>query len=448
MRPNLVVIIIDTLRADRLGAYGFDADTSPELDALAEQGVRFERVIAPSSWTRPAVGSMITSLPPRTLGIYDERQDGLDDRFVTLAEVLWSGGYWTLGTTANPNINSRFRFDQGFDEYVDSDVLWKWMGAEPEKFSETERLLPTGHEIYQKMLTRLRKLDRYPFYAQLNVMEVHEHARYEKRSPDRRDVDLFEGRPDRNYLRAVRQASREVVEFIHEVESLPGGANTLFVVTSDHGEGLHSHPSVGGSDGHGILLYESNLLVPLILYHPGNDLPRGHVVHQAVRLLDLMPTLLGYAGLRGPREMEGTSLMPLLQDGADPVELPEIFVAETHFRGQYKLAAYSSDWKYIENRDGHKGLPYIGLHPAGKMEDGIHTNLSEENPEQVAKLQHALHAWELEHPRVRRTAISAAVSMDERMQLRMLGYAQIGTSESEANDTPSVGAGPSFAGGP
>lgn len=231
-------------------------------------------------------------------------------------------------------------------------------------------------------------------------------------------------------------------------QRLPGGKNTLFVVTSNHGEGLDSHPSVGGSKGHGLLLYESNLRVPLILYHPGKDLPRGHVVHQPVRLLDLMPTLLDYAGLRGPREMEGTSLMPLLQDGANPVELPEVFVAETRYRGQDKLAAYSSDWKYIENRDGHKGLPSIGLHPAGKMEDGVHTNLSEENPEQVAKLQRALYAWEMEQPPARRSAIGAAVSMNERMQLQMLGYAQLESSEPEANLAPSVDAGPFFAAGP
>jgi arylsulfatase A-like enzyme len=423
VRPNLVVILIDTLRADRLGAYGFELDTSPELDALAAEGVRFDRVVSPTSWTRPAVASLLTSLPPRTLGIYYEHDDGLDDRFATLAEVLWAGGYWTIGATANPNINSSFHFDQGFDEYVDSNVLWMWMGAEPNKFSETEQLLPLGRDIYEKTLNRLRKSDRRPFYAQVSVMEVHEHARYDERSPRPDEAALFPGHPERDYLRAVRQATREAVEFIRAVEQLPGGENTLFVVTSDHGEGLDSHPSVSASDGHGMLLYESNLRVPLIVYDPSGRLPRGHVVTQDVRLLDLMPTLLAYAGLPGPEEMEGTSLLPLMLAETDRIPLPEVFVAETRFRGQHKIAAYSPDWKYIENRDGHKGLPYISLDAMGVMEDGFRTSVYDDHPTEAAALRHALRRWEREHPQVRRTPTASAVTLDERVQLEMLGYA-------------------------
>jgi len=110
-RPNIVLIIIDNLRADRLGAYGFPAPTSPELDAYGRKGVRFERVVAQSTWTRPSIGSMLTSLHPRTLGLYREEGEMLGGEFTTLAEALKQNGYWTAGATANPNINAYFNFD-------------------------------------------------------------------------------------------------------------------------------------------------------------------------------------------------------------------------------------------------------------------------------------------------------------------------------------------------
>jgi arylsulfatase A-like enzyme len=115
--PNVVLIIIDTLRQDKLSAYGFPEETSPEIDRMAEQGVRFDRVIAQSSWTRPSIGSMLTSQYPRTLGIYKEMDEVLPDDFVTIAEALKEAGYTTIGATANANINTSFNFQQGFDHY-------------------------------------------------------------------------------------------------------------------------------------------------------------------------------------------------------------------------------------------------------------------------------------------------------------------------------------------
>ena len=114
-KPNIVLIIIDTLRADMLGAYGFPLPTSPELDSFSREGVRFSRVVTPNTWTRPSHGALLTSLHPRTLGLYQEKGEILANRFVTLAETLQNDGYFTVGATANPNINSAFNFQQGFD---------------------------------------------------------------------------------------------------------------------------------------------------------------------------------------------------------------------------------------------------------------------------------------------------------------------------------------------
>jgi arylsulfatase A-like enzyme len=417
-RPNVVLVIVDTLRADRLGSYGFAADVSPALDALAREGVVFESVLAPSSWTRTSIGSILTSLPPRSLGIFNEMTDALDDRFTTLAEVLWAAGYWTLGATANPNINSSYRFHQGFDEYRDSNVLFPWMLHEPGKTADGA--LPAGRALYRALLDALARDERRPFYVQVTVMEVHEHVNEDQDLPPAY-AGLFGEHEDAAYSRAVRRATDELASFVEAVTRLPGGDNTLFVVTSDHGEGLGDHPHVKESSQHGFLLYESHLRVPLILYDPAGRLPAGLRVARPVRLLDLMPTVLEWVGVEGPTEMRGRSLVPLLSD-AGRIDLPEVFFAETRFQGRNKVAAYSSKWKYIENRDARPDLPPRGLHPADVREDGLRTDVSGQHPEVVEELHRAVEEWERAHPPSRRTDLRTPLSIGELRQLRELGY--------------------------
>src|SRR4030042_4918019 len=151
-RPNVVLIIIDTLRADKLGCYGFPDETSPEIDRFAENGILFKRTIAQSSWTKPSIGSMLTSLYPRSIGIYKEKFDILDDKYLTLAEVLKENGYFTLGVTANPNINSIFNFNQGFDHYIDSDIIWDWMKQEEGNELYSANILPDSRIVFDKAL--------------------------------------------------------------------------------------------------------------------------------------------------------------------------------------------------------------------------------------------------------------------------------------------------------
>jgi arylsulfatase A-like enzyme len=428
-RPNLVLIIIDTLRADRLGAYGFGSDASPELDTYARRGVRFASVFASSSWTRPSVGALLTSLYPRTLGIYDEEGHALNENFTTLPEVLREHGYWTLGATANPNINSSFNFDQGFDHYIDSNVLWEWMPKEPGKKLETEQALHSGVEIYQALEAQLSRVEHRPFYAQVTVMEVHEASREYAAGSDPADPAAEEAEPppeetERRYFEAVRQASREAHAFIRRLSALTQGEQTLFVVTSDHGEGLSDHPHVGRSRRHGPLLYESQLRVPLILYSTAGDLPAGRVIETPVRLLDLMPTILDYAAVPAPDGVEGRSLLPLLRDEDAVVDLPETFVAETRFRRYNKIAAYGEKWKYIENRDDHRGTLPRALHRMGVKEDGRRTDLAPGYAAVANRFASWVRAWEEAHPRAAPTAPDAPLSDSEIAQLESMGYGQ------------------------
>lgn len=419
-RPNVVLVVIDTLRADRLGAYGFPEASSPGLDALAARGVVFRNVLASSSWTRPSIASLLTSLPPRSLGIFHEYRDALGERFTTLAEVLWAAGYRTLGATANPNLNRSYRFDQGFDDYVESDVLFPWMRPEPGKRSTERAPLPSGRDIYRSVVERLAREPRRPFFVQVNVMEVHEHRLFEDGGPEAGE-SLFAGREDAGYLRAVRRATDALADFVEAVSALPGGRNTLFVVTSDHGEGLSDHPHVANASGHGFVLYASQLRVPLLLLHPGGALPQGRVVEQRVRLLDVMPTILDFVGLRGPAEMEGRSLLPLAL-GQTQVDLPEVFFAETRFQRRDKVAAYTSKWKYFENREPFSKLPPRTLDRADVVEDGARTDLAAANPQVVEELAARVREWELAHPPGAPTPQAQPPSQQELEQLRDLGY--------------------------
>lgn len=428
LRPNLVLIIVDTLRADRLGTYGFPLDTSPELDAYARRGARFELALSQATWTRPSIGSMLTSLYPRTLGIYNERAEILDDRFVTLAEHLGRHGYTTLGATANPNINSHFNFHQGFDRYIDSSVVMEWMDSSPaqRKRGEDASWLSPARDVLRSVLDAIDGLGTSPYFVQINLMDVHEF--HDPRVPTDETVsELFPEEPSdrlRRYLRAIRVVSREIDRFIRALSEDPAWSDTLFVITSDHGETLGDHSGLADPKWHGYLVYESQARVPLLLYDTGGRVPPGLVIDRPVRILDLMPTMLDHAGVPLPDGLDGVSLLPLLREPEARIALPEAIVVETRFREARKIAAYTDKWKYVENRDAHEGTTPTALHAVGVPEDGARTNVAARYPEEAAHLAALLRRWESAHPEAEPTLADRIPPEEVIQQLRGLGYAE------------------------
>jgi arylsulfatase A-like enzyme len=417
--PNVVLIIIDTLRQDKLDAYGFPEETSPEIGRMAEQGVRFDRVIAQSSWTRPSIGSMLTAHYPRTLGIYKEKDEVLPDDFVTLAEVLTEAGYTTIGATANANINTSFNFQQGFDHYIDSTVLARWMDPTEGARAHKEQKVQSAREIFNSLVAQVKERKKPPYYLQANVMEVHEYQ--DKRMDLSKYEPLFAGNADRRYLAAIRVVSEEIHRFVQTLSALPGFERTLFVIVSDHGEGLHDHSPVKTSSGHGQLLYQSQVLVPLILYATDDSLPRGKVIEARARLLDLMPTLLDYLGLEAPAGIAGKSMVPAI-DGQEPPELPWGLVAETQLRWSNAIGVYGPHWEYFEHRAPHPGTDPQELQEKGKRERGSMSNQLGAHPEAGSALQTFLREWESAHPRAKPTKRATPLPALEEEQLRALGY--------------------------
>ena len=420
-RPNVVLIIIDTLRADKLGCYGFPENISPAIDQIALNGILFENVISQCSWTRPSIGSMLTSLYPRAIGIYKEKFDILHGKYQTLAEILKANGYYTLGITANPNINSVFNFHQGFDDYQDSTVIWTWM--KPQKGQTTTKPgvnLHTSADIFNTALKKASTSKHFPWYIQIVVMEVHTPSIIRNEYKQ-----LFSNYPRSQYYSAIKQVSFDIENFIQRLCSIPGWENTLFVLTSDHGEGLDDHPDVPSSHSHGNLLYESQMRVPLIFFHTKTSRAefKQKRIKQPVRLLDLLPTLLDYIGISPPNDIEGRSLINLMKGKGEYLALPDCFVTETNWRNVSKIAIYSDRWKYIENYDN---WPYVNKHelqPMGIKENGMKTDkISSANEEVVNKLKKYLDSWQNLHIKSESTAPESMIRDREIEQLKSLGY--------------------------
>lgn len=419
--PNVVMLLVDTLRADALGAYGCPYDTSPELDQLAKQGVVFRHVLAQSPWTRPSIGSLLTSCYPRTIGIYKEQDEILPGAFVTLAEALQSHGYKTIGVHANPNINSFFNFQQGFDVYIGSEIWYNFMRPEPGRKRFRQSTLASSRELFDKAFELIEPKEDRPYYLQFVLMDVHEWYRGAHDLTRNEYRDMFRDAPNSTYLAPVRQTSADIQAFIDRLIAKPGWENTLFIVVADHGEGLDSHPDVYRSKWHGRLLYESQLRVPQIWWNPAWP-DHGIEVNQRVRLLDLMPTLLDYLGFPAPAGVQGTSVLPLINDPGATVNLPPYFAVETALREHDKAGVYGPDWKYIEAYDKHKGMDPKELQAMGVAENGTKTNRIAEHPEVAADMARYLNEWREAHPKAAPLAPGAEMSEETVEQLKAIGY--------------------------
>ena len=431
--PNIVLFIIDTLRADKLSSYGYPADTSPALTRLAERGVQFDKVTAQTSWTMPSIGSMLTSRYPRSLGLYAEDAQMVPNSADTLAELLKRAGYVTFGITANPNLNSRYNFQQGFDEYHESIVVFgRTRDQVPEgKIFHRDSTLRTAPDITQSVLEfAKRQTGALPSFIQIDVMEVHEHFKGKLMRPEYKQ--LFKGNPSANYLRMIRQVTDDTEVFVNELTALAGWENTLFVITSDHGEGLTDHPGVKLSNAHGALLYESQLNVPWIMFNPSWQPERSQIT-QRVRLLDLVPTILDYAGIETAGEFEGVSLMPLVNGAVDTVGLPEFIVTETSFRHYRKVSAIGDEWQFIDNRKEHPGLPTLEYQRLGAKPNGIATDQSAQHADDITRMQEFIADWEAAHPLAEPTPIEDDLDEETRAQLESVGY--LGEEEDEDEES-------------
>jgi arylsulfatase A-like enzyme len=327
-RPEIVVIVIDTLRADRLGAYGNPRGLTPFLDQLAGRAFVFRNAYAQSSWTGASVASLFTSRYQSEHGVLHPTE-ALQDSELTLAEVLKAAGYATAGFTANFMVGKHMGFGQGFDRY---DTFWLVPGPDPTSAQmpvRAARVIEGARDWVHG--TTGPENARPPRFLYLQLMEPH--PAYAPPAPAM--AKLRGGRPpadvgainalmlfgnrvqpgpdERAQLEDVYDA--EVIAVDDALRSLFGEAafrdllaRAVVVITADHGEGFGDHELLG----HGATLYNELIRVPLLVLTPAQA--RRVDVDDVVQLIDVAPTLVGLAGITLPQSFEGRSFAGLLSD--------------------------------------------------------------------------------------------------------------------------------------
>lgn len=347
----VVLVVIDTLRADYLGSYGFQGEVSPEIDRLAKESLVFERCSAGSPWTKPSVATLFTSTYPEIHHVLTEHglfrnrapsartteTDVLEDSFQTLAEVLRDGGYVSTAFVGNPWISSEMGYAQGFSDFHgDSNT--------PVPQGELKR--PSGSllEGVRNFLAARAAEPQRPFFLYLHLMDVH--GPYDA---DEADVQAVKDSPSlgpsipmgpaemrrvppylrgpqwtsdpanadvriwrAHYAAGVRSADRQIGALRRALEESGFLDRTLLIVTSDHGEQLYDHKSWD----HGYSLLEHQLHVPLVMRLPGHSQARR--IPSLVSLIDVPTTVVGLVGGKRPTEWQGRDLSAALQAGDTP----------------------------------------------------------------------------------------------------------------------------------
>ncbi len=369
-RPsNLLLITVDTTRADALGAYGQPLDTSPEIDRLAREGVLFERAIASNPETLPSHSTLFTGRFPFAHGVRSNSGYVLPEQSVTLAEILAAAGFVTAAEVAALVMNPTTQIGQGFASYRDPDspgvTLKK---VEYVEAPEAELSIRVASDISRHGIDFIRTHRTRPFFLWLHYFDPH--VPYS--APGNFNAKL----PESPYHAEIASADSQIGRVIEELERLGLRDDTLVVLTSDHGEGLGEH----GELTHSYFVYQSTMRIPLIFWGP-RLLKQGTRVASVVRNADVAPTVLDLLGLPIVADMQGVSLRPLLTGETKEMALPaygeSIELAKVFAISPLRFVV-EGRWKYI-----HKVNPelYDLVADPGEL-----TNVAAANPEVVARL--------------------------------------------------------------
>ncbi|MBN2374525.1 sulfatase [bacterium] len=345
-RPNIVLISIDTLRADRLGVYGYSNNTSPHIDRLAQEGTFFRLAVSQSPWTLPSHASIMTSLYPSQHGANKEGAL-LDKTFLTLAEALKEEGYNTAAFTGGGWLSRGFGFQQGFCLYDDKaeeslNLEYRPMPAiiSFPVFRNRRDFFFSVAKIVQWLRVNAKKEDR--FFLFIHTYEVHNWFFNKRRLEpylDKMGIQFNENLKDLRFdlIGLMMDANEEQLSYMKalydaeimytdnmlgilfdELKSLGLEDNTLIVLTSDHGEGFD--PGMKRVH-HGGRLHNDQILVPLIIKLPGT-IPSNKEIDATVQLIDIVPTILDIANIQMADQFKGRSLLDLILDSNTSRDFP------------------------------------------------------------------------------------------------------------------------------
>lgn len=405
--PNVVFLSVDTLRADRLGCYGYPCPTSPNIDRLAKDALVFDDCVCEVPLTAPSFGSMFSSRYPRLTGM---TRNGLrlPANVPTITEQFRMAGYQTFCVQSNWTLKAHLSgLDRGFDVYEDDFHHKRWGLIKPERYA---------NEITDIALALLAKRDTSkPFFCWIHYSDPHAPYRHHRGFTPSAKTGALSGRRagvNARYDSEVAFADHHIGRLL---EGIPR-ENTFIVFAADHGESLFEHDYLG----HGRRIYQEGLHIPLLMAGPGISAGRSQTQARGV---DIGPTLLAMAGIPRVPEMLGLDLLdpstPQARErvietyGGAVLKLPGIkaLMAE---RPPQKQGVLRQGWKLILDNDGGQELFYLPQDPGE-----IHNRAASES-ELTASLRKAIDEWNARYPRHGFEA--AGMSRDDEDALRSLGY--------------------------
>ena len=390
-RPNVLLITLDTVRADRLGCYGWQAASTPELDRIASEGALFENVWTPVPFTMPAHTTMLSGVYPSGHGLHVNYTGIVSDQVRLLPEILQQEGYRTGAFVAARVLHSDFGLGRGFEHFSNVPE-----GGQ----TELEQVQRPGDQVTDEALAWIAEEDPRPFFAWVHLFDAHEpHVAPPGFEQSGRDA----------YDSEITFLDSQVGRLLAALEAGGDDAETLLLVTADHGEGLGEH----GEPSHGLFVYASTLHVPLLMRWPSR-IPAGGRPKQLAGLVDLLPTILAQLDLASPPGVEGRDLGPLLHAQelpAQPLYFESEYAART-LRWAPLRGLISYPWKLIEAPQPE--LFDLSGDP-GELE-----NLAQAEPERVERMRTALGKLRASMSRHDATLILQDEKLDK--ELKNLGY--------------------------
>jgi arylsulfatase A-like enzyme/tetratricopeptide (TPR) repeat protein len=398
-RPSLLLITLDTTRADRLGCYGHEAALTPALDRLASEGALFEQAFANVPITLPSHATIMTGLQPPEHGLRVNGTQRLDVASPTLAELLQESGYQTAAFIASATLDSQNGLDRGFDIYQDD-----MSSAYPHDSGEPLTAYRPGDAVTDLALEWLAERDGGdPFFCWVHLFDPH-HPYF---AHEALEGTRFEGR--KSYDAEVAFMDMQVGRLLDFLEREGLRESVLVVAAGDHGEGLADDRE----KGHGHMLYDFTLRVPLIFARPGS-IPPGIREEAMVSLVDLHGTILDLLGVSDTDARSGRSLAPALAGGRLE-SLPcygETDLPYTSFGWSPLRSLTTPEWKYIRSARRHL---YDRVNDPMERE-----NRAESLPDRLEEMESALLAVEREM--VPHTAAEVDLSPEDIARLASLGY--------------------------
>jgi len=440
-RPNLILVMVDTLRADHLSCYGHPTVETPNMCSLAEENGTRYLGFSHASWTKPATASLLTSTVPSTHGAMS-KPSTLSEEIDLVSEVMQRAGYATGGIVSNINLAQSFGFEQGYDEYhyLGPDYI-----AGARESSSKLILYQLARQVWFRVKPGLRFGDFYQdsrvvnrvafdwlerhadsrFFLFLHYMDPHdpyfEHpydgngiARVSNPHPE----PALAAEMQRLYLEEIEYLDRNFGELLDRLRALGVYEDTTIILTSDHGEEFYEHEGWW----HGLTLYEEQIHVPLIVKWPAGERhapPR--VDTPLARLIDVAPTIAGLAGAEVPSGMQGTDLR---RRNGDLSERDAVHFAEEDHEGNVLTAVRTDRWKLIRANEGNpRGLPPAELFDMREDRAQTENRYEVVAPLVVDGLDATIEAWRLfaEGAAVEGGG-DAQISPEECERLRVLGY--------------------------